>query len=115
MKIHCIMHVPFEGPGKILDWVEEKGHSLEYTRFWQGDTLPDPEKISMLVIMGGPMNVFDYHMHSWMEDEIAWVQDFISSGKPVMGIRTASHAFDARKPIPREGVPVTRPLRNAGK
>jgi type 1 glutamine amidotransferase len=35
------------------------------------------------------------------------IRDYVLSGKPLMGIRTASHAFDARKPIPREGGAVT--------
>jgi len=36
--------------------------------------------------MGGPMDVFDYHMHAWMEDEISWVKEFIALDKPVLGI-----------------------------
>lgn len=80
------MHVPFEGPGIILDWIGEKGHYLGYTRFYNGDALPDASAVDMLIIMGGPMDVFDFHIHSWMEDEIEWVKDFIKSGKPVLGI-----------------------------
>ena len=80
------MHVPFEGPGIMADWFMEKGHKLEYTRFYEGDSLPEASQVDLLVIMGGPMNVFDYHMHSWMQEEIEWVRDFIRSGKPVLGI-----------------------------
>lgn len=80
------MHVPFEGPGIIADWTGEKGYKLHYTRFYQEDALPDAAAVDMLIIMGGPMNVFDFHIHSWMEDEIAWVKDFIETGKPVLGI-----------------------------
>ena len=80
------MHVPFEGPAKILDWIKNKGHKLEYTRFFQGDALPDASGVDMLIIMGGPMDVYDFHMHDWMEDEIAWVKDFIEMNKPVLGI-----------------------------
>ena len=86
LKIHCFMHVPFEGPGKILDWIGKHGHSVGYTRFWEGEDLPDASQTDLLVIMGGPMNVFDYHVHPWMEDEIAWVREFIDSGKPALGI-----------------------------
>lgn len=80
------MHVPFEGPGRIADWISEKGHRLHYTRFYEGDALPNASAVDMLIIMGGPMNVFDYHIHHWMEDEIAWVKDFIETGKAVLGI-----------------------------
>ncbi len=86
LKIQCFMHVPFEGPGIIIDWVDREGHSLKYTRFYEGDPLPDPDCIDLLVIMGGPMNVYDYHIHPWMEDEISWVAGFIKTEKPVLGI-----------------------------
>jgi GMP synthase (glutamine-hydrolysing) len=80
------MHVPFEGPANMLDWVKKKGHSLRYTRFYQGDALPDASGVDLLIIMGGTMDVYDFHMHDWMEDEIAWVKDFIRMDKPVLGI-----------------------------
>lgn len=80
------MHVPFEGPGVMADWILKKGHHLEYTRFYEGESLPEASEVDLLIIMGGPMNVFDYHMHSWMQEEIDWVREFIHSGKPVLGI-----------------------------
>ena len=86
IHIRCFMHVDFEDPGIIVDWIREKGHILEYTRFYEGDPLPDADKADMLLIMGGPMNVFDFHIHPWMEEEIEWVKAFIDSGKPVLGI-----------------------------
>ena len=85
-RIECFMHVPFEGPGKIADWISEKGHRLHYTRFYDSDPLPDPSTVDMLVIMGGPMDVFDFHIHPWMEDEIEWVKAFIGTAKAVLGI-----------------------------
>ena len=86
LKIRCFMHVPFEGPGVMADRIQEKGHRLEYTRFYEGESLPDASEVDLLIIMGGPMNVFDYHMHGWMQEEIDWVGEFIRSGKPVLGI-----------------------------
>jgi len=80
------MHVPFEGPGAIQDWVGEKGHQLQYIRFYEEFSLPDASAVDLLIIMGGPMDVFDYHVHPWMGDEIEWVKEFIDSGKPVLGI-----------------------------
>jgi GMP synthase-like glutamine amidotransferase len=85
-KIDCFMHVPFEGPGVIADWAEEKGHQIHYTRLYNGEALPDASALDMAIVMGGPMNVFDFHIHPWMEDEIEWVRNFIHAGKPLLGI-----------------------------
>lgn len=80
------MHVPFEGPGIIADWARKQNHQIEYTRFFMGDPLPEPSRVDLLVVMGGPMDVFDYHIHPWMEEEIEWITGFIGLGKPVLGI-----------------------------
>ncbi|MCD4710954.1 MAG: amidotransferase, partial [Bacteroidales bacterium] len=68
-KIECFMHVPFEGPGIIMEWIGERGDYLHYTRFYNGEVLPDASTVDMLIIMGGPIDVFDFHIHPWMEDE----------------------------------------------
>ena len=80
------MHVPFEGPGVIEDWVIQKGHAFTFTRFYEGDDLPALEDVDMLVIMGGPMNVFDFHVHPWMQEEIQWIEALMETGKPLLGI-----------------------------
>jgi GMP synthase (glutamine-hydrolysing) len=84
--IHCFMHVSFEGPGVIADWARQNGHDIHYTRFYENDALPEPRGIDLLVIMGGPMNVFESHIHPWMEDEVQWVGEFVASGGSVLGI-----------------------------
>jgi GMP synthase (glutamine-hydrolysing) len=70
----------------MADWITEAGHRLRYIRFYNGDDLPEADSVDMLIIMGGPMDVFDYHVHPWLGDEIEWVKEFILSGKPVLGI-----------------------------
>ncbi len=59
---------------------------MEYTRFYESDPLPEISSVDFLVIMGGPMNVFDFHIHPWMQDEIDWVTNYLNAGKPVLGI-----------------------------
>lgn len=85
-KIRFFTHVPFEGPGIIADWARDKDFHIDFTRFHEGDLLPDEAEVDFLVIMGGPMNVFDFHVHPWMQEELEWVARFIESGKPVLGI-----------------------------
>jgi GMP synthase-like glutamine amidotransferase len=86
INIHCLLHVSFEGPGIIEQWILKNNHHLTFTRFYEGDMLPDASGIDMLIIMGGPMNVFDFHVFPWMQDEIDWVSAFIETKKPVLGI-----------------------------
>ncbi len=36
-------------------------------------------------------------------EKMAMIKDYVASGRPILGIRTASHAFDAKGNVPREG------------
>ncbi len=72
IRIHCLMHVPFEGPAIIGEWTKKNRAVITFTRFYKNDALPDPSQSDIIVIMGGPMNVYDFHLNSWMEEEIGW-------------------------------------------
>lgn len=86
LNISCFLHVHFEEPGLITEWIQKKGHQLDYTRLYKNEPLPDPDNVDLLIIMGGPMNVSDFHLHPWMKEELDWVGEFIESGKAILGI-----------------------------
>lgn len=100
MKIHWIQHVPFEGLGCIETWATRNGHQLEGVRLWQGDSLPQVDEITFLVVMGGPMGVHDTVNFPWLGPETALVADAISSGAAVLGIclgaQIIAHSLGAR-------------------
>lgn len=86
MDIHWLQHVPFEGLGSIRWWAERKGHNLIAARLWAGDELPDPDDVSMLIIMGGPMGANDDDLFPWLNEEKKFVSGVIGRGRPIMGI-----------------------------
>jgi len=87
MRVHYLQHVPFEGPGYIETWLKDTGHSILATRFYEaGYRLPDANAIDALIIMGGPMGVYDEHEYPWLIEEKAFIEECIQSGKRVLGI-----------------------------
>lgn len=58
---------------------------------------------NLQILNDADLAVFFLRRRALPHDKMDLIRDYVKSGKPVMGIRTASHAFDARKPIPREG------------
>ncbi len=86
MKIHVIQHVQFEGPAQILSWAEHKAHTVEITRLYEGDRLPRIAHGDALVIMGGPMSVYDLHDYPWLQDEINFVRDAVGLGTRTFGV-----------------------------
>ncbi|HWK58660.1 MAG TPA: type 1 glutamine amidotransferase [Parapedobacter sp.] len=87
MNIHYFQHVPYEGLGHIQVWAEEQRHQLSPTRFfdesWQ---LPNLDEIDALIVLGGPMSVFDEAKYSWLEEEKQFIKAAIDSGKKLLGI-----------------------------
>ncbi len=45
-------------------------------------------------------------------EKMALIKNYVNRGKPVFGIRTASHAFDAKGNVPREGGGITASKEN---
>jgi GMP synthase (glutamine-hydrolysing) len=86
MKIHWLQHVSFEGLGCIEPWLAEKNHEVSCTRFRAGDRLPDTEAVDGLIVMGGPMGVYDEDIYPWLADEKAFIKDVIAQDRPVLGI-----------------------------
>jgi len=40
MRIHCLLHVPFEGPGNVARWAADRGHETSQTHLFDGEPLP---------------------------------------------------------------------------
>lgn len=86
MRIHYLQHIELEHPGSILDWARDKGHLLTCTRFYLGEELPEAESFDLLVIMGGPMNIYEEDRYPWLATEKKLIRTAVGEGKGVLGI-----------------------------
>lgn len=80
------MHVPFEGPGCVEEYLPEKDYSLTFTRIYEKVTFPEVDKVDFLLIMGGPMSVYEEDQYPWLREEKAFIRAVIQAGKKVLGI-----------------------------
>ncbi len=86
MQIHYLQHVNFEGPGIILNWVKQKKHNISSTKFYLNESLPDISSFDFLIIMGGPMNIYDERTFPYLSEEKLFIKEAIKKGIPVLGI-----------------------------
>jgi len=96
MNIHWLQHVPFEGLGCIEPWLLENGHTISCTRLWADEKLPSlglPSEalakegnVDGLIVMGGPMGIYDDEQYPWLAAEKAFIKEIIEQDKPVFGI-----------------------------
>lgn len=86
MRIQVLQHVPFEGPAGIADWAASRGHPLTVAHLYRGDPLPALDDFDRLVVMGGPMGIYDEQKHPWLAPEKALLGAAIGVGKTIVGI-----------------------------
>jgi len=86
IRIHCFQHVEYEDLGCIKDWCNDQGYLISYTRFYQGDELPESADFDWLVIMGGAMGVYDDLKYKWLSAEKMAIKAAIEQNKTVIGI-----------------------------
>ncbi|MGQ9652760.1 MAG: type 1 glutamine amidotransferase [Thermodesulfobacteriota bacterium] len=86
MQIHYLQHVPLEGIGTILEWATGRGHRVSSTRLYEEETLPPLDALDWLIIMGGPMNVYQEGEYPWLVAEKGFIRQAIRAGKVLLGI-----------------------------
>ena len=86
IQVYSLQHAPCEDPGYILQWLEENQISHHAVRLFQNTPLPDPAVVDLLIIMGGPMNIYEETIYPWLIKEKIFIRKIIDDGKPVLGI-----------------------------
>ncbi|MBC2696354.1 MAG: amidotransferase, partial [Desulfobacteraceae bacterium] len=83
MRIHYLQHVFFEDLSSIDLILRVKGHELTATHLYKGEQLPSVKKIDWLIVMGGPMGIYDEAKYPWLNAEKLFIKQAIESNKIV--------------------------------
>lgn len=86
MRIHYLQHVPFEGLGSISTWMTDQNYSLSSTRLYADDFLPTVNDFDWLIILGGPMNIYEEDQYPWLIAEKQLIKQAVEKDKLVLGI-----------------------------
>jgi len=95
LRVHILQHVPYEDPAAIKQWINNRGHILSATHLYQNEALPQQNDFDWLIVMGGPMGVYDHEHYPWLQKEQCFILDTIESGKRVLGICLGSQLIAA--------------------
>jgi len=86
MKLHYLQHVPFEGLGSIETWAKKAGATITRTQLFNDEPLPDYKDFDWLVVMGGPMNIYEEDLYPWLHREKLFIKESVNQGKIVLGV-----------------------------
>lgn len=82
MRVVCLQHVPFEGPGVFARALAKRGVNLEYSLVPKEGVPQDGG--DLLIVMGGPMSVND--TDKWIAEETAFIRSALLAGQPIIGV-----------------------------
>ncbi|MFT3688523.1 glutamine amidotransferase-related protein [Paenirhodobacter sp.] len=83
----AIRHVPFETLGTFEEVLEDTGYSLRYADVAAGDIAAlDPLAPDLLVVLGGPVGVYEADTYPFLETELALISRRLAAGLPMQGI-----------------------------
>jgi GMP synthase (glutamine-hydrolysing) len=92
----AIQHIGCETPGNIVDALETTGIGIRHVRVFENDPVPaEMGNAGGLVVMGGPMSVYEKDRYPFLAEEIRLMQDAIRQEKPVLGICLGSQLLAA--------------------
>lgn len=87
MKLVCIEHVPYEGPGCIEELARARNFHITPVRTYEpGFMFPQADDIDLLVVMGGPMGIYDADIYPWLVPEKEFIKCAIDANIKIIGI-----------------------------
>ena len=86
MKSLIIKHVDIEGPGLIEYFLNQKRIPYQVLCLDSDARLPKLEGFTHVVILGGPMNVYEEDHYPFLREEDLFIKEAIQRGKFVLGI-----------------------------
>lgn len=83
----AIQHVRCESPGRISEALKGQGVPTKIVRVFDGQRIPDDlGEMTGLIIMGGPMGVYEQDRHPFLRQEIALIERALKTERPVLGV-----------------------------
>src|SRR5882757_9001527 len=86
-KIYVLQHHAVENLGTIADALEGAALAWQYVRVHKGQPVPTEMKgAGGLIVMGGPMGVYQTERYPFLRDEMKLIEDAIKHERPVLGV-----------------------------
>jgi GMP synthase (glutamine-hydrolysing) len=100
MNVLIIKNIASEGPGTIEDYLRSENLPYSIVDLSWGAAVPALDSFTHLVIMGGPMAVYEMDRHSFLIAEAIFLERAVRAGKHILGVclgaQMVAHSLGAR-------------------
>jgi GMP synthase (glutamine-hydrolysing) len=95
-KIWVLQHHPVETLGTIAEALASAALAWQYVRPFTGQPVPsDMKGAGGLVVMGGPMGVYEQDRYPFLREEMRLIEAAVKERKPVLGVCLGSQLLAA--------------------
>jgi GMP synthase (glutamine-hydrolysing) len=86
-KVYVLQHHPIENLGTIAEALQGAALAWQYIRIHEGHPVPkDMKGAGGLIVMGGPMAVYQTDHYPFLRDEMQLVEQAVREELPVLGV-----------------------------
>jgi GMP synthase (glutamine-hydrolysing) len=86
-KVWVLQHHPVENLGTIAEALEGAALAWQYVRCFAGQPVPSEMRgAGGLIMMGGPMGVYDTAQYPFLADEMRLIESALKENKPILGV-----------------------------
>lgn len=87
MNVLVFQHHDAEHPGIFRDFMAVRGIDWQAVNLHREEAIPDQDAYDVLMVMGGPMDVWEIDDHPWLIDEKAAIRAWVlEDRKPYLGV-----------------------------
>lgn len=86
MRALIFQHTAGEHPGAFSRHIAAAGDTAHAVHFHKGDAIPEFAGFDALIVMGGPMDVWDEDAHPWLVAEKRAIASWVQGGRPYLGV-----------------------------
>jgi GMP synthase-like glutamine amidotransferase len=86
MNALVIKHIDVEGPGLIEHCLKQEKIPYQILNLKPSVRFPKLEDITHIVLLGGPMNVYEEDRYPFLREEDLFIKEAIQRGKAILGI-----------------------------
>lgn len=87
MKIIVLQHLPVEHPGIFRDFLRADGLTWDTVELDAGEPIPDLEPYDLMMVMGGPQDVWQEDTYPWLVEEKIAIRRFVKDmNRPYLGL-----------------------------
>lgn len=86
MNVLIVKHIEIEGPGLVEYCLKHENIPYQILTLNPFVGLPKPDDFTHIVLLGGPMNVYEEDRYPFLREEDFFIKEAIQRGKSILGI-----------------------------